>query len=85
MKDRRINQRLRKQLNEVAEKWEIPLTGESSLWPSVAGLVSGKTAALCGLGPIAHNLYTPQECVLRISLMQRTLLLAQFLLEHGVK
>ena len=36
-------------------------------------------AAVCGLGPIAKDLYTPREAVERISLLQRTLLLAEFL------
>jgi len=34
---------------------------------------------LCGLGPVARDTYTPDESVDRISLMQRTLLLAEFL------
>ena len=81
MKDRRRNQRLSKRLGEVAVKWEIPYKAESSVWPSVAGLVAGDTGVVCGLGPVARDLYTPQEAVQRISLIQRTLLLAQFLAE----
>ena len=63
------------------EKWDIPLDKESSVWPSAGGLVPARCAAVCGLGPAVRGLYTPQEAVLRISLMQRTLLLAQFLVE----
>jgi D-alanine-D-alanine ligase len=79
MKDRRANQRLLKQLSGIANEWEIPLTRESSVWPSVAGLASGSTRAACGIGPIARDLYTPDEAVQRTSLIQRTLLLSQFL------
>ena len=79
MKDRRANQRLLKQLSTVAAEWEIPLARESSVWPSVAGLASGSTRAACGIGPIARDLYTPDEAVQRTSLIQRTLLLAEFL------
>ena len=34
-----------------------------------------------GVGPVAQDLYTSREAVSRISLVQRTLLLTQFLLE----
>ena len=78
MKKRKVNDRLIRSLKETAEKWEIPLATESSLYPSVAGLVSGPTALVCGLGPVARNVDTPQESVQRISLVQRTLLLAEF-------
>jgi D-alanine-D-alanine ligase len=70
---------LYKRLKEVADRWEIPLDREYSLSPSVGGLVPTKVPAICGVGPVARDVDTPQEGVLRISLMQRTLLLAQFL------
>ena len=79
MKDRRVNQRLLKQLSDLATEWEIPLKGENSVWPSSAGIVSGKAGVLCGLGPIARDLYTSSESIQRTSLMQRTLLLAEFI------
>lgn len=82
MKQRRGNDRLAHALAGVAEHWEIPFGAESSVWPSAAGLVPAKTGVVCGLGPVAEDLYTPQESVLRISLIQRTLLLAQFLAEQ---
>jgi D-alanine-D-alanine ligase len=70
---------LYKQLKETADEWEIPLDRESSLYPSTAGLAPPSKAALCGIGPVARDVDTPQEAVLRLSLMQRTLLLAQYL------
>jgi D-alanine-D-alanine ligase len=79
MKERRVTTRLAKALSAVAEKWEIPLKRESSVWPSVAGLVPASTGVVCGLGPIARDIYTPYEAVDRTSLLQRTLLLAEFL------
>lgn len=70
---------LYKQLKDVADQWEIPLDKESSLSPSVGGLVPAKIPTICGIGPVARDVDTPQEAVMRISLMQRTLLLAEFL------
>jgi len=61
MKERRANSSLAKQLIALAEKWEIPLARESSVWPSAAGLAPASTATVCGVGPVAHDLYTPQE------------------------
>ena len=83
MPERRINNGLLKKLREVAGQWDIPLNAETSLWPSVAGLVPPKVPVLCGLGPVARGLYTGQEAVSRISLVQRSLLLAEFLLQQG--
>jgi hypothetical protein len=34
---------------------------------------------VCGVGPVARDLYTPHEAVNRISLMQRTLLMVELL------
>jgi D-alanine-D-alanine ligase len=79
MKERRNNLRLAKSLAAVAEKWEIPFGKESSVWPSAAGLVPAKVPVVCGIGPTARDLYTPQEAINRISLVQRTLLVAEFL------
>lgn len=83
MKERRATLRLARKLGEVAEGWEIPFKRESSVWPSVAGLVPAKTACLCGIGPVARDVGTPHEAVQRISLVQRTLLLAEFLAKDG--
>lgn len=79
MRDRKLNGRLLDSFAQTAARWEIPLGRETSVWPSVAGLISGPAAVICGLGPAAYDIYTPQESVSRISLVQRTLLLAQFL------
>ena len=81
MKDRVANQRVAKAILNVAADWEIELHPDSSVWPSVGGLVTRTTGVVCGLGPVARNLYTQQEAVSRMSLIQRTLLLAQYLLE----
>jgi len=80
MKLGRRNQRLARDLKEVADKWDIPLDQESSVWPTIAGLVPKTTGVVCGLGPISKQLYTPHEAVQRISILQRTLLLAEFLI-----
>jgi len=75
----RSSLQLVKSLTTVAQKWEIPLAQESSVVPSVGGLVPEKIPVICGIGPVARDLYTPQEAVNRISLIQRTLLIAEFL------
>lgn len=83
MKDRVANQRLATRVLNAAADWEIELRADSSVWPSVGGLVTGKAGVVCGMGPVARNLYTPQEAVHRMSMIQRTLLLAQLLLRTG--
>jgi D-alanine-D-alanine ligase len=83
MKEQRGGLSLYRSLQGLAERWEIPIKRESSVWPSAAGLVPSRTAVLCGVGPVAQHLYTPQEAVKRISLVQRTLLLAEFLCEQA--
>ena len=79
LRDRPLNARLLKTLAKVAAEHAITLKSESSAWASVAGLVPAKVACLCGFGPVTCERGTPQEAVQRISLVQRTLILADFL------
>lgn len=79
MKERRHNLQLARAFERLAEELEIPLSHESSVWPSVAGLVPSKIPCVCALAPVARDLSTQHEAVLRISLVQRTILLARFL------
>ncbi len=81
MQERRCNQPLLKNIQDIAEEWEIPLDTESSLWPSVAGLVPEGVPVVCGVGAVAEDLYTGREAISRISLVQRTLLISQLLLK----
>lgn len=83
MKKNKANKRLVTDLAEVAANWEIPFGQESSLWPSVAGLVPSTKPVVCGLGPVTRDAYTPNEAVERISLLQRTLLIAEFLAKRA--
>ncbi len=83
MEKRRGEQQLFPTFKGIADTWDIPLTEESSLWSSVAGLVPKSVPVICGVGPVARDLYTSREAVTRISLVQRALLLAQFLLQQG--
>ncbi len=83
-RDRKINAPLLDALRKTAEVWDIPLETESSVWPSVAGLVPKDTPTICGIGPVGRDLGTPQECILRLSLVKRTLLLAQFLHQEAI-
>jgi len=77
--ERPVSVALADRLAAVATRWDIALGRQSSSWPSVAGLVPADKACVCAIGPVARDLQTPQEAVSRISLVQRTLLLAEFL------
>lgn len=79
MRARSVNARLMTRLAKIAARWDIPLKAEFSRWPSVAGLVPADTPCVCGVAPEARDRGTPNEAVQRISLVQRTLLLAEFL------
>ncbi|MHC5211841.1 MAG: ATP-grasp domain-containing protein [Planctomycetota bacterium] len=81
--DSKSSRQLLDALGAAAARWEVPLEGQTSAWPSVAGLAPEKSAVLCGLGPEARDLYTPHEAVRRITLVQRTLMLAQYLLDSA--
>jgi D-alanine-D-alanine ligase len=85
MKERRHNLSLARKLTSIGEQWDIPLVKESSVWPSAGGLVPARVPVVCGVGPVAKDLYTPQEGVSRASLIQRTLLMAQFISEEWKK
>ncbi len=74
---------LARELGAAASAWDIPLNEEDSSWPSVAGLAPESVPVACGLGPVSRDLYTPHEAVQRLSVIQRTLLLAQFLLQSS--
>ena len=80
MVDRPTNQRLVETLEAAAARWDIRVARESSAWPSVAGLVPEGTAVVCGVGPAMRDGGTPEEAVQRISLVERTLLLAEYLI-----
>ena len=80
--ERPAARRLVRELAAAATNLEVDLERGSSAWPSVAGLAPATTATVCGLGPVARDLRTPQEAVKRITLVQRTLLLAQFLVNR---
>lgn len=83
MTERKASQKLLRELQDVAEEWKIPLERGSSTLASVAGLVPEEIPRLCGLGPVGRDIGTPNEAVQRLSLMQRTLLLALWLAGEG--
>jgi len=91
MKTKKTGNAQIKALQDIAAQWDMPLELESSVLPSVAGLVRQGTPVICGMGPCAKDLYTSRECIERVSLIQRTLLLSQYLAgklkdrEHATK
>ena len=46
---------------------------------SLAGLVDDTTPCVCGVGPVVYGRGTPGENIERISLIERTVVLAEFL------
>ncbi|GAB4334835.1 MAG: hypothetical protein Kow0089_04230 [Desulfobulbaceae bacterium] len=82
MRTRRKNNPLLDSLERIAHEWDIPFAMESSVWPSPGGLVKPGTPVICGMGPIARDIYTSRETVQRISIIQRSLLLSQYLLSR---
>jgi hypothetical protein len=79
MRSRKINKNLYKQIAGLAGNRDIPIGHDSSVWPSVAGLVPDSIPVICGMGPTVHDLSTSQESVERISIVQKALLISQFL------
>ncbi len=85
MPTRKTSGSLSRALERAASSWEIPYKTGSSVLPSVAGLVPPNVPCLCGIGPVARDIGTPHEAVNRMSLIQRTLMLARFLHDAAVK
>ena len=73
--------RLVEQLKRISEDWKLPFGVESSLLPSAAGEIPPEIPVICGFGPASRDMFTPHECIHRGELLQRILLLTQFLLE----
>jgi len=79
MRERRNSLSLAKSLITYAKKWDINIEKESSVMPSAAGLVPASVPVVCGVAPVGKEHYTPQEAIQRVSLVQRTLLMAEYL------
>ena len=77
--ERAAGRRLAAELTRLASGLDVALERGTSAWPSVAGLAPADKACVCGMGPVARDLRTPQEAVKRITLVQRSLLLAELL------
>jgi D-alanine-D-alanine ligase len=80
---RRKGLQMARNFSHWAEQMDIPFSVQSSALPSVAGLVPASIPVLCGMGAIAQNLYTPQESISRIGLLQRTLMITQYIASQG--
>lgn len=79
----RQSKALFQEIVKLGSEWELPLKGETSLWPSVAGLVPQGKAVICGLAPAIENIATSVEAISRISFVERMLLLGQLLLHFS--
>lgn len=80
MKATKAGAALARDIERVAAGWDISIRGQTSAMPSAAGLVPNGTPVVCGMGPVAENLYTLHESIGRLSLLKRTVLLAEYLL-----
>jgi len=76
------NRALAKSIVHRAKKMEIRLKTNTSALPSAAGHVPDTVPVVCGLGPVTIDQNTVVEKVSRISLVQRTILLASLLFEN---
>jgi D-alanine-D-alanine ligase len=79
MPERKENLLFFEEVMKTAQKFDIGLSRVTSATPSVAGFVPEGIPVICGLGPEIDNPYTPHEAIQRISLFQRTVLLAELL------
>ncbi|WNF38643.1 M20/M25/M40 family metallo-hydrolase [Bacillaceae bacterium IKA-2] len=70
------------QLSKISEQWNVPFGTESSLLATAAGEIKNHIPVICGFAPASKDLYTPNEAIHRQELIQRSLLLAMFLLEQ---
>ena len=66
-------------LNNAGHPHGIEFKRETSSVASVAGLVGDATPCVCGVGPVAYERGTPGENIERITLIERTVVLAEFL------
>ena len=71
--------------NEVADYHGLSFERTTSSIASLGGLVGASTPCLCGIGPAAQGRGTPSESIERISLIERTLLLTEFLAQDLAK
>ena len=66
-------------LNSAGGPHGVEFTRETSSIASLAGLVDDTTPCVCGVGPVVSDRGTPGENIERISLIERTVVLAEFL------
>lgn len=67
---------------EIAKRSNIELGIESALLPSAAGEIIKSSNVICGLSPGSKSLYTPNESINRRELIEKTLLITEFLMEE---
>lgn len=72
-----------KTFETIGASWSIPVKTESTILPSAAGEIPKTVPVICGLAPSSKALYTPNESISRVELIQKTMLIAQFLLARA--
>ena len=69
-------------LSRAGESHGVQFERQTSSVASPAGLVDADTPCVCGVGPVAYDRGTPGENIERISLIERTVVLAEFLAQQ---
>ena len=69
-------------LNRAGESHGVQFERQTSSIASPAGLVGGGVPCVCGVGPVAFDRGTPGENIERIDLIERTVVLAEFLAQQ---
>lgn len=75
------NRPLISRIKGICREWNLPFEEDASLLPSAAGEVPPDIPVVCGLAPASRDMFTPFEAIHRGEFLQRTLLLALFLVE----
>ncbi|MBU9723685.1 MULTISPECIES: M20/M25/M40 family metallo-hydrolase [Bacillaceae] len=76
------NNPITKKLRQLSKDWNIPFGSESSLLSTAAGEVTSEVSVICGFAPASKGLYTPNEAIHRRELIERSLLLALYLMDQ---
>ncbi len=69
-------------LKNISDELELPFGVDSKSIPSAGGDVAQGIPVVCGMSPSGRNLYSVNESINRLELLQKTVLLAEYLLTN---
>ncbi|MBI9012216.1 MAG: ATP-grasp domain-containing protein [Clostridiales bacterium] len=73
-------QELIMKLMNVYEDLQIPFGVDTKLFPSAGGDISEDVPVICGMSPATLELYNSEESILRLELLQKILIMTNFIL-----